>query len=167
MDAQARRPSLFRKRQRPHLLHVVPRQPAEILTVRPVSVVVDNQVDGHFPLQTADVAVTEVIAQLVNLTNQQFIHTDAVKRGGDLTQVLSPSPAPAGGTAAPGWPGASTETPVRVHKPWRNTAQAQNSLTKSSSSGFEEKIGFSLLIWRQRNMIFHAESSANADETLS
>ena len=28
---------------------------------------IDNQVDGHFTLQTADVPVTEIIAELVNL----------------------------------------------------------------------------------------------------
>lgn len=62
---------VFGKCQQPYLLNIVARQSDEILTVRSVSVVViNNQIDGHFPLQTVDVSMTEVIAELVNLRNQ-------------------------------------------------------------------------------------------------
>lgn len=61
----------FGKCQQLYLLNIVARQSDEILTVRSVSVVVINyQIDGHFPLQTVDVSMTEVIAELVNLRNQ-------------------------------------------------------------------------------------------------
>jgi len=36
---------------------------------------VDHQVDRHFTLQTADVSVTEVVAQFVNLHNSQDLRS--------------------------------------------------------------------------------------------
>lgn len=51
-----------------HLIHVVARWPDEVFTVGfvPISLV-HHQIDRHFPFQTADVSMAEVITELMNL----------------------------------------------------------------------------------------------------
>lgn len=57
--------------ERPHL--VAAQHPDKVLAVRsgPIAVV-GNQVNGHFPFQTSDVTMTEVVAELVNLGRGEF-----------------------------------------------------------------------------------------------
>lgn len=43
---------------------------------------VNDQVDGHFTLQTRDVSVAEVVAQLVNLREEREVGSDRVIGGG-------------------------------------------------------------------------------------
>lgn len=59
----------------------------------------------------------------------------------------------------------STNLPLQTCcYPCWNTVPAQKSLTNSSSSGFEENIGFSVLIWMQRKNICDVKSSVNTDK---
>lgn len=106
-----------------HLLWEAGAGDGVVLQVLPAAAVpvLDGQVDGHLPLEAGDVAVTEVVAQVVDLGGHRG--TGGATRGpgpgaqggavgsacggGRAGGQHSPSPAPAGGTGAPGWPGSS------------------------------------------------------------
>lgn len=52
----------------PHLFCAAAQHADEVLAVPPGCVAaVSSPVEGHFPLQTADVSMAEVVAELVNL----------------------------------------------------------------------------------------------------
>lgn len=136
--------------------------------------IIQHQVCGHFPLQTGDVPMAEVITQVMHLQRQ---HSHFGEEGGlksykslylklyffiyiymfepaTITHPFKPwhslSLTPAGENVKPEWPESSVER-NKIHKYYTHNTEidllpnntSSLCLTKLSSSGLEEKIGFS------------------------
>lgn len=138
--------------QRAHLVHVVPWRPDEVLAVRLVPVsVVNHQIDRHLPLQTADVSMAEVIAELVNLEIKKAYKTSrqshSVSPSGSMLTLIS-------------WLHIDQQLVVMTAADqWgqRWLRQAGCVLTFSSSSRWKRSTWIAWIIWRNRHFLIHDE----------